>query len=178
MIPYSFTVHALSLNRQTESKKQAAGSKLPLFQSLRYRKGKVLFVCLGNSCRSQMAEAFARIHGGDVLEAHSAGIAPAARVSRVTRQVMGERSIDLDGQRPKAMDQYDLNSFDLIVNLSDYALPKSQAHVVPCPVRDPMGRGEDFHREVRDRIEWIVKNLITQFREADRRAAAPWGLPA
>jgi protein-tyrosine-phosphatase len=133
-----------------------------------------------------MAEAFARTHGRDVLEAYSAGIAPAARVSRVTRQVMGERSIDLEGQKPKAINQYDLNTFDLIINLSDYALPKTQARVVKCPVRDPMGRGEEFHREVRDRIEWIVKNLITQFREADRREetaqrlhmVAPRGLSA
>ncbi|MCX6622392.1 MAG: hypothetical protein NTY38_15245, partial [Acidobacteria bacterium] len=153
---------------------------------LRYRRGRVLFVCLGNSCRSQMAEAFARAYGGDVVEAYSAGIAPAARVSRVTRQVMGERSISLDSHKPKAINQYDLNSFDLIINLSDYALPKTQSRLVQCPVRDPMGRGEDFHREVRDRIEWIVKNLVTQFREADRReetaqrpqTVAPWVLPA
>ena len=133
-----------------------------------------------------MAEAFARTYGGDVLEAYSAGIAPAARVSRVTRHVMGERSIALEGHKPKPINQYDLNSFDLIINLSDYALPKTQTRVVQCPVRDPMGRGEEFHREVRDRIEWIVKNLVTQFREADRREETvqrprvtdPWVLPA
>lgn len=133
-----------------------------------------------------MAEAFARSYGGDVVEAYSAGIAPAARVSRITRSVMVEKNIDLESHKPKAISQYDLNEFDLIVNLSDYALPKTQTRVVQCPVRDPMGRGEDFHREVRDRIEWIVKNLVTQFRDADRReesvqrpsVATPWVLPA
>jgi len=133
-----------------------------------------------------MAEAFARTYGGDVLEAYSAGIAPAARVSRITRGVMVEKNIDLESHKPKAISHYDLNQFDLIVNLSDYALPKTQTRVVQCPVRDPMGRGEEFHREVRDRIEWIVKNLVTQFREADRReeaaqrptVATPWVIPA
>lgn len=130
-----------------------------------------MFVCMGNSCRSQMAEAFAKAYGSDVLDAYSAGIAPAARVSRITRQVMGERSIGLDGHKAKSIDQYDLDAFDLIINLSDYGLPRTRARVVQCPVRDPMGRGEELHREVRDRIEWIVKNLITQFRAAEQRQA-------
>lgn len=133
-----------------------------------------------------MAEAFARAYGADALEPYSAGIAPAGRVSRITRQVMSERSIDLDGQRPKSLYQYDLNSFDLIINLSDYAIPRTQTRVVQCPVRDPMGRGEAFHREVRDRVEWVVKNLVMQYRAASQRneaasggaAADSWAIPA
>lgn len=153
---------------------------------VRHRRGKVLFICLGNACRSQMAEAFARAYGADALEPYSAGIAPAARVSRITRQVMSERSIDLDGHSPKSINQYDLNSFDLIINLSYYALPRTRTRVVQCPVRDPMGRGEEFHREVRDRIEWVVKNLVMQYRAASQpsetanntAADGPWAVPA
>ena len=67
------------------------------------RKGKkrVLFVCIGNACRSQMAEAFARAYGSDVLSAHSAGLAPAGAVPPLTRQVLNERNIPVEGQYPK-----------------------------------------------------------------------------
>ena len=54
----------------------------------------MLFVCIGNACRSQMAEGFARSYGADVMEAHSAGLAPAVSVPSLTRQVM-RRIIDV-----------------------------------------------------------------------------------
>src|ERR1700682_6833223 len=52
-------------------------------------KKRVLFVCIGNSCRSQMAEAFARAYGADIMEAQSAGVNPATYIAPLTRQTLG-----------------------------------------------------------------------------------------
>src|SRR5579862_5164669 len=65
---------------------------------------RVLFVCIGNSCRSQMAEAFARAYGSDVVSAHSAGLSPAMIVAPLTRVVLEEKNIRSDGQFPKTVE--------------------------------------------------------------------------
>jgi len=143
-----------------------------LFEALQERRVRVLFVCFGNSCRSQMAEAFARAYGSDVLEASSAGISPALRLSRRTRAVIEETGIPLtEYQAPKHIRSFDLREFDLIVNLSEYGVPKTPTPVLRIPIRDPMGRETDTHREVRDQVEAFVRFLVEQFRNA-RQAVA------
>jgi arsenate reductase len=66
---------------------------------------KVLFLCTGNSCRSQMAEAFLRVYGGDRFEAFSAGLQP-TEINPFTYKVMAEVGLDLAGQRSKSVDEY------------------------------------------------------------------------
>lgn len=66
----------------------------------------VLVLCTGNSARSQMAEAFLRLHGADRFPVYSAGTEPAAEVNPLTVQVMQERGIDLSGSRPRHLRQY------------------------------------------------------------------------
>jgi arsenate reductase len=66
---------------------------------------KVLFLCTGNSCRSQMAEAFLRHYGGDRFEAHSAGLEPKG-LNPFTVQVMAEVGIDISAQTSKGVDTY------------------------------------------------------------------------
>lgn len=66
----------------------------------------VLFLCTGNSCRSQMAEGLLRELAGDRFDVKSAGTAPAAAVHPLAVQVMAERGIDISGQQPKSCDQY------------------------------------------------------------------------
>ncbi|MFP4054127.1 MAG: arsenate reductase ArsC [Phycisphaerae bacterium] len=65
----------------------------------------VLFLCTGNSCRSQMAEAFARRYAGDRLEVHSAGLVPAG-IHPMTIQVMEEAGVSMDGHRSKSVDDF------------------------------------------------------------------------
>ncbi len=125
---------------------------------------RVLFVCIGNACRSQMAEAFARAYGADVMVAKSAGLYPADMIPSTTVQLMLEKNISLNGCVPKGFDQTGTN-FDLIVNMS--GLPLGVA--LPVPVRewkvdDPIRLPEEQHRAVRDRIESLVQNLILEFR--------------
>lgn len=126
---------------------------------------RVLFVCIGNSCRSQMAEAFARRYGADVIEAESAGIAPCEMVAPVTREVMLEKNIDLDGCEPKGLAQTGGN-FDLIVNMSGRLLPNTGAPVREWHVEDPIWVSAERHREIRDEIEMRVQKLILEFRRA------------
>ncbi len=69
-------------------------------------KPNVLFLCTGNSCRSQMAEGFLRALGGERFAALSAGTEPAGQVHPLAVQVMQERGIDVSGQQPKGVGQF------------------------------------------------------------------------
>ena len=128
-------------------------------------KRRVLFVCIGNSCRSQMAEGFARKYGSDVMEAFSAGVAPASIVQPLTQEVMEQKNIGLDGQHPKHYSMFDLSTFDLIVNMSGSRLPgRTSGEVREWKVVDPIGRSEDVYLSVRDDIEASVMRLILELR--------------
>jgi protein-tyrosine-phosphatase len=114
-----------------------------------------------------MAEAFARAHGDDVLEAASAGILPAARISRRTCAVMEEKGISLaSGFSPKNISSLDLSRFDVIVNLSDYSLPDTSTIVLKRVLRDPAKGDVEAFRDVREDVEHLVRFLIEHFRLA------------
>jgi len=74
-------------------------------------KVKVAFVCTGNSCRSQMAEGFAKHYGNDVLEVYSAGTQPASEVNPDVITVMKEAGIDISTQKPKSLDDIPFVSY-------------------------------------------------------------------
>jgi arsenate reductase len=133
---------------------------------------RVLFLCIGNSCRSQMAEGFARRYGSDVMEAASAGLAPAPIVQPLTKKVMEEKNIKLDEQYPKNVLSIDIASFDIVVNMSGNKLPATlPADVRDWKVVDPIGRPEEVYIEVRDQIEDLVMRLILELRREQRDAA-------
>lgn len=124
---------------------------------------RVLFVCIGNSCRSQMAEAFARAYGQGVIAPASAGVYPALRIAPDTLQAMAEKNLDLKGQSPKSVEQVDLSKFDLIVDMSGglmEGIQKPQVEVWDVP--DPIVLEYEEHCAVRDRIELLVKDLIRE----------------
>ena len=83
-----------------------------------------LFLCTGNSCRSQMAEGFAKAYGHDILEVHSAGLSPASIVQDETHQTMAERGVRLEGQHPKGIEMMMRVPFDVVVNMSGEQLPR------------------------------------------------------
>jgi len=129
------------------------------------KKKRVLFVCVGNACRSQMAEAFARKYGSDVLEASSAGLSPGIDIPPETHDVMLEKGISLRGQFSKPVLSLDENRFDLVVNMSGYPLSGvSPPRLREWAVRDPYGGKDAVHREVRDEIERLVMGLILELR--------------
>jgi arsenate reductase len=131
------------------------------------RRLRVLFVCLGNASRSQMAEAFANAYGPDVIDARSAGLTPARNVSSVTRLVMEEKDIhSLRHATPQGIAAIDLSRIDLIVNMSGHALPSFETPVIRVAVRDPNGKDEAVHRQARDRIEAYIVDFVKSLRAA------------
>lgn len=139
----------------------------------------VLFVCIGNACRSQMAEAFARAYGSDVLVAASAGLWPAQAVPDDTLLAMEEKNLDLNGQAPKSLVDMDGGTkFDLIVNMSGYPLPPmGEAAVREWRVPDPIVMDYEEHCEVRDQIERLVMNLILELRRLEKQESTAKVLP-
>src|SRR5580692_10852949 len=83
-------------------------------------KMKVLFLCTGNSCRSQMAEGWARALKGDVIEAYSAGVEPHGMNARAV-EVMREAGVDIAGQRSKHVEELKGVAFDYVVTVCDHA---------------------------------------------------------
>jgi arsenate reductase len=129
---------------------------------------RVLFICIGNSCRSQMAEAFARENQGDVILPSSAGLYPAAVIQPETFEVMAEKQILLRDQRPKPISAVVWESADLLVNMSGagvlHLLPGYRGGNLVWPVLDPMGQPLRIHRQVRDQIERLVAGLAETLR--------------
>ena len=127
---------------------------------------RVLFVCIGNSCRSQMAEAFARAYGSDTLVPASAGLAPASRVAPDTVEAMQEKGLDLRDHFPKAIRHLGRVEFDLVINMSGEPLPDTiRCEVRSWDVDDPVCFSYEEHCAVRDEIERLVMGLILELRK-------------
>lgn len=129
-------------------------------------KKRVLFVCIGNSCRSQMAEGFARTYGDDCLIAASAGVSPAHSIASDTERAMTAKHIDLSGQFPKALRYLERAEFDIVVNMTGSFLPSKfgDAKLIDWDVPDPILMDYDDHCAVRDSIERRVMGLIIELR--------------
>jgi arsenate reductase (thioredoxin) len=133
-------------------------------------KKKVIFVCLGNACRSQMAEAFAVRYGSDILEVASAGLNPAAAVPDLTRAVMKDKGISLDGHFSKGTEVFQKIQWDLVINMSGRHLVSLQTDkTVSWKIDDPMGQRQIVHERVRDEIENLVMRLILELRAQAKR---------
>jgi|ERR1051326_2227039 protein-tyrosine-phosphatase len=138
---------------------------------------RVLFVCIGNSCRSQMAEGFARKYGADVMEPYSAGLGPAAIVAPLTAKVMLEKNVDMSSHFPKGLESVGTGPFDLMINMSGQRMPAPQGVTVEeWKVRDPMGLSEEIFRQVANEIEQRVMRLVlllrAQQQQQSKRPAA------
>jgi arsenate reductase (thioredoxin) len=147
-------------------------------------KVKVIFLCTGNSARSQMAEALLRKYAGDEFEAYSAGLEPKG-INPYTYQVMEEIGIDLSGQHSKNVSEYlGRINFGHVITVCGNAEEKCPttflgvSHRQHWPLEDPAAfEGSDEEklqkfREVRDQISHRVQQFI---READRLAK---GIPS
>lgn len=136
-------------------------------------KPNVLFLCTGNSCRSQMAEGFLRHLGGDRFDVFSAGTDPAERVHPLAMRVMSERGVDISAQRPKGVKEY-LGKFPIryliiVCGGADESCPRifpGVLHRLFWPFDDPAkfeGSGEELlagFRRVRDEIEQKLSDWL------------------
>ena len=126
----------------------------------------MLFVCVENSNRSQMAEAFARIHGGDLVEAYSAGSRPSGKINSKAVAAMAERGYDLTKHKSKSLLDLPDIEYDFVATMGcgdecpfvrakqreDWAIP------------DPKNMDAEGFREIRDQIETKVKAAIAGLR--------------
>ena len=128
------------------------------------KKKRVLFVCVENSNRSQMAEAFARMHGGGRVEAYSAGSRPSGRVNPRAVEFMAERGYDLTAHRSKGLADLPPGEFEVVVGMGcgDEGCPlvKARRHE-GWAVPDPRNLPPEQYRQVRDLIERKVQELLT-----------------
>jgi len=126
----------------------------------------VLFVCVENSCRSQMAEGFASNFGKGLLIAYSAGSKPAKEVNPYAVEVMRESGIDLVNVKPKSFQQLLVEKFDYVITLGckDSCPFVSAKQYQDWLIEDPKGRTKDVFRKVRDTIKEKVKNFIKDLR--------------
>lgn len=126
------------------------------------RKRRVIFVCVENSNRSQMAEAFARIHGGDSVEAFSSGSRPSGRVNPKAVQAMREVGYDLTTHTSKGLDGFNGQEFDAAVTMGcGDECPLVLARLrVDWQIPDPKELPHDQFNEVRDLIERKVMELL------------------
>lgn len=139
----------------------------------------VLFVCVANSCRSQMAEAFANASAGKEWEVWSAGSHPSGRVHPVATQLMGELKMDLSAHRSKGLDEVPQRQWDYVVTMGCGVLrsdsgrrpERSRTDGDACPavnarqridwsISDPVGLPIDEARGIRDQIAGLVSGLL------------------
>lgn len=128
-------------------------------------KNKVAFVCIGNSCRSQMAEGFAKEYAGDFLDVYSAGTDPASEVKANAIMVMKEVGIDISDQHPKLLAEIP-SELDILITMGCGV----ECPYIPCKFRedwgldDPAGKSIDVFRKTGKIIDQKVKELIKKIK--------------
>jgi arsenate reductase (thioredoxin) len=122
---------------------------------------RVLFVCVENSNRSQMAEAFARVQGGDAVEASSAGSRPSGTINPRAVRAMAELGYDLTAHRSKSLEEVE-GSFDAVVTMGcgDRCPWVTASRREDWDLPDPRHMDEAGYRAVRDEIARRVHALL------------------
>lgn len=137
-------------------------------------KKKILFVCVGNSCRSQMAEGFARSLGGDLVEVKSAGTSASGIVNRDAVEAMREKGIDITGQTSDNLTDEMLKWADAVITMGccsadDLCTAAFAGIKEDWPIEDPLGRPPEVMERVRDDIDERVGRLLSELSEESDR---------
>ena len=127
---------------------------------------KILFVCVENAGRSQMAEAFANKYGADRFTASSAGNKPAEKINPIVVEAMKEKGIDISNNKPKLITFQMANEVDLIVTMgcNDQGICPGPFFkpTIDWKLEDPKGKPIEKVREIRDEIDQKVQRLIEE----------------
>ena len=125
---------------------------------------KILFVCVQNASRSQMAQGFAEAFGKGRVEAYSAGSRPGSQINPLAVEVMKEKGIDLSGRRPKGLNDLPPVEMDYLITMGCEetcpAFPTKK--IVEWQIPDPKGKPIDEIRRIRDMLEAKVKTLLEE----------------
>jgi arsenate reductase len=138
------------------------------------KKTKVLFVCIGNMCRSPMAEGFARKFGGDMVEVYSAGTHATGFVSEDAIEIMRELKIDISKQTSNGLKEVPLAEMDIVISMAPARarnlVPRDfQGKTIDWKVEDPVGKSLVVFRRVRDQLQTLVKQLTDDIRREHER---------
>ncbi len=131
------------------------------------KKTRVMFVCLGNACRSPMAEAVARREASDILEISSAGLFPMGYVPSMTLQTLSRNGYSTEGLTSKPVLRKELLRTGLVINMSGQsrALALAEAgSIEDWPVEDPYGEDAGVYQTILEDIERRVKDLSERLR--------------
>lgn len=124
----------------------------------------VLFICVHNAGRSQMAAGFLRALAGDAIEVRSAGSAPAEHVNPAAVQAMSEVGIDISGQTPTLLTHEAVESADVVITMGcgDACPVLPGVSYRDWQLEDPAGKGVEAVRPIRDEIRSRVGQLVTE----------------
>jgi arsenate reductase len=125
---------------------------------------KVLFVCVENARRSQMAEGFANAFGQGRLEVYSGGSSPSSQIDPLVIKVMKEKGIDLSGKQPKGLNDLPPVEMDYLVTMGcEETCPAVLAKkIIEWEIPDPKGKPVDEARRIRDMLEVKVRMLLEE----------------
>ena len=124
----------------------------------------VLFVCVHNAGRSQMAAALLAHHAGNRVRVRSAGSTPAAEVNSAVRVVMAELGIDLSHELPTRLSDEDVDAADVVITMGcgDACPVFPGKRYLDWQLADPAGQGVDAVRPIRDEIDTRVRDLLAE----------------
>ena len=139
----------------------------------------VLFVCVANSCRSQMAEGAAKALAKSDWDVWSAGSYPSGRVHPIAVQTMNELGIDLAGHRSKGLAEIPQRQWDYVVTMGcGDACPSVRAtHRIDWEIPDPVGLPIEETRKIRDQIVSLVRELMSTEPQPPGRPPSTLGRP-
>ena len=126
------------------------------------KKPSVLFLCVHNAGRSQMAAAWLQALAGDRIEVRSAGTAPTDQVNPVAVEAMREVGIDISAASPKALTLDAVEASDVVVSMGcgDTCPVLPATRYLDWPLDDPSGQGIDAVRPIRDELKGRVEELV------------------
>ena len=128
---------------------------------------RLLFICVENSCRSQLAEGFASTLGRGAVKAYSAGSKPSGVINPRAIAFMREKSIDISGQRSKGFNDLPITEFDYAVSMGCQEICpfiRGAVHIA-WDIRDPKNLSDEEFRAIRDEIGEKVAVLVSQIGE-------------
>jgi protein-tyrosine-phosphatase len=125
---------------------------------------KIVFICVENARRSQMAQGFAEVFGGEKVEVYSAGSLPSSQIDPIVIEVMKEKGIDFSNKRPKGLNDLPPIEMDYLVTMGCEetcpAVPTKK--IIEWEIPDPKGKSIDIVRNVRDMVEGRVRALLKE----------------
>ena len=135
----------------------------------------VMFVCVHNAGRSQMAQGFLQHLAGDRVEVRSSGTMPADQVNPSAVEAMAELGIDISAAKPKVLTDEDVRASDYVITMGcgDACPFYPGKKYLDWKLDDPAGKGVEAVRPIRDQIKELVENLVAEIDQRNPNGDRP-----